>query len=403
MTETRIEWTRNADGSPGKTWNPVRGCARVSPGCEHCYAERQAHRFSGRDKPYAGLTVLGKHGPRWSGKARFVPEMLGAPLHWRAPQRVFVNSMADLWHDDITDAQIAEVFAVMAACPHHTFQVLTKRPKRMLQWFRSGAEELTIDAGEQLAADMQWCHAHEGEHWPLPNLWLGVSCEDQERADERIPLLLQTPAALRFVSAEPLLGPVDLGRYLKPTLVAHDGERLQHPDPRVPFAGGSWEWGLNWVIVGGESGPGARACDTGWVRSIVAWCNEAKVSCFVKQLGGHVFAPWKTRWHERLDGSFDLFSPDRVGVKGTNLATVWPNGTWHTWDAVGTGGENSVEASVDAAKSEAIAALCRQHASPIKGWSRHKHMLVDRKGGDPSEWPADLRVRQWPGEIGRRT
>ncbi|HEX2677999.1 MAG TPA: DUF5131 family protein, partial [Polyangiales bacterium] len=129
MGETAIEWTDTV-------WNPVRGCARVSPGCESCYAERQAHRFSNPGGPYEGLTVLGKHGPRWSGRARFVPETLDAPLRWRKPRRIFVNSMSDLFHHDITNEQIAAVFGVMAACPQHTFQVLTKRAERLPEWFR---------------------------------------------------------------------------------------------------------------------------------------------------------------------------------------------------------------------------------------------------------------------------
>jgi protein gp37 len=320
VTVTPIEWT-------DRTWNPVRGCRRVSPGCEHCYAERQAHRFSGRGQPYEGLTALGKHGPKWTGRALFVPEMLGNPLHWRKPQRVLVNSMSDLFHDDVTNEQIAAVFAVMAACPQHTFQVLTKRPERALEWFANGAEELTVDAGEQLAGDMQWCHAHEGEHWPLPNVWLGVSCEDQERADERIPLLLKAPTAVRFISAEPLLDEVCLDPdWLYPRCKAcgRHSERGKCCEYEPDCTGGTERSTqeqvalLDWVIVGGESGPGARPCNVEWISGIVGQCNEAGVPCFVKQLGAHVIA------------------------------------------------------------------------------ARGRRVKRDRKGGDPSEWPHDLRVRQFP-------
>lgn len=271
MTATSIEWT-------DKTWNPVRGCARVSPGCERCYAERVAHRFSGAGLPYEGLTVLGKHGPRWAGSARFVPEMLDAPLRWRKPQRVFVNSMSDLFHADITNEQIAAVFGVMAACPQHTFQILTKRPERMQGWFEWSARAVLARSTENtlcLHYAQRDC-SHTGlldaqsilmREWPLRNVWLGVSCEDQARADERIPLLLQTPAALRFVSAEPLLGPIRF-----------DGWLDDEPSPASL---------LDWVIVGGESGPGARPCEVQWIRNIVHQCAAEGTVCFVKQLGLH--------------------------------------------------------------------------------------------------------------------
>ncbi|HEX2677839.1 MAG TPA: DUF5131 family protein, partial [Polyangiales bacterium] len=240
MAESSIEWT-------DATWNPVRGCARVSPGCENCYAERVAARFGAPGQPYEGLVsyksrVSGLRytnpkaagswtAPRWNGNARFVPEMLDAPLRWKKPRRIFVNSMSDLFHDDITNEQIAAVFGVMAACPQHTFQVLTKRPARMKAWFDKVREigatvaaklprvqtsdpqrytKLFIaDQAEGILQRALWgCELEVTPPfaWPLPNVWLGVSAEDQQRADERIPLLLQTPAAVRFVSAEPLLG-----------------------------------------------------------------------------------------------------------------------------------------------------------------------------------------------------
>lgn len=233
MADTTIEW---AD----KVWNCVRGCAKLSEGCRNCYAMRMAHRFSGKGQPYEGLTRLTSNGPAWTGRARFVPEMLAAPLHWRKPARIFVNSMGDLFHDDITNEQITAVFGVMAACPQHTFIVLTKRPERMLEWFkwaREMGDRYTCNAEEdrteegirwatasmcngQATKALNWQSDSSHEHlsdrgigkwtWPLPNVWLGVSCENQATADFRIPLLFETPAAVRVLSIEPMLGPVDL-------------------------------------------------------------------------------------------------------------------------------------------------------------------------------------------------
>jgi hypothetical protein len=283
----------------------------------------------------------------------------------------------------------------MAAAPLHTFQVLTKRPERAKEWFdwlgngghpgkwlranwasvrdffADGSRFTTYrgtrirssdDAGVTVlnAAAITWDD-------PLHNVWLGVSVEDRARKD-RIDELRQAPAAVRFLSIEPLIediGELDLA-------------------------------GIDWVIVGGESGAGARPFNVAWARSIVEQCKAAGAACFVKQLGGHFFAPWKVQWDARLDGSFDAFSVDGIGTRGTNLATVWKNGIWHTWDANGTGGENSSAPTVEAAKREALEALARQHVSPIKGWARHRHMLKDRKGGTIEEWPADLRVREFP-------
>src|SRR5690606_22560010 len=180
---TTIEWTQG-------TWNPVSGCTRVSPGCDNCYAMRQAHRFSGNCQPYEGLTTIRRGKVDWTGSVRFVPEMLEVPLQ-RKPTTWFVNSMSDLFHESLTNEQIASAFGGMAATPQHTYQILTKRPKRMREWFG-------------------WLDGRR----PLHNVWLGVSCEDQARADERIPHLLSTPAAVRFVSAEPLLGPIALRAWM---------------------------------------------------------------------------------------------------------------------------------------------------------------------------------------------
>jgi len=204
-SSTSIEWTN-------KTWNPVTGCTKVSPGCKHCYAETVAERFWKKQYPgRAGFTEVRCH-----------PERLDEPLRWRKPSRIFVNSMSDLFHEKIPNEFIAAVCGVMAAAPRHTFQVLTKRPARMLAWFgwmRSvGTTIFERDRAAALDAAVRYGVAPERINdgtdgtsaWPLPNLHIGTSIENQETADERIPFLLQTPAAVRFVSVEPLLGPVSL-------------------------------------------------------------------------------------------------------------------------------------------------------------------------------------------------
>ena len=209
---TSIEWT-------DRTWNPTRGCSVVSPGCHNCYAMKQAHRFSGKGGAYEGLTKLTSSGPRWSGAMRLVPEMLDVPLRRKKPTTWFVNSMSDLFHEGLTDEEVAAVFGVMAACPQHTFQVLTKRAERMRAWFDWLDDMCSVSGDPPRAVTCGIVAANHGADvdygglshaWPIPNVLLGVSVEDQRRADERVPLLLQTPAALRFLSVEPLLGPVVL-------------------------------------------------------------------------------------------------------------------------------------------------------------------------------------------------
>lgn len=231
-----IAWT-------DQTWNPIRGCSRVSEGCRNCYAETVAARFNGPGQAYEGLARRAANGEaRWTGKIRIVDEHLEDPLRWRRPRRVFVNSMSDLFHEDVPDEVIDKVFNVMFLATTHTFQVLTKRPERMLAYIM----------------------ARELANYPIGNVWLGVSVEDQAATDARIPLLLKTPAAVRFLSVEPLLAPVDLSRFLP-----------------------GWGEGamLHWVIVGGESGAGAREMNLTWARSIVAQCKASGVACFMKQMG----------------------------------------------------------------------------------------------------------------------
>lgn len=269
-----IAWT-------DQTWNPIRGCSRVSRGCEHCYAEGVAARFSGPGLPFDGLARRTAKGlPQWTGKVRLVPKRLADPLRWKRPRRVFVNSVSDLFHDGLTNEQIAAVFGVMAAAPQHTFQVLTKRPGRMRAWFR-WIESLPDHPSLECAAVLLGTepgqdgpiHCKYGPNpdaaWPLPNVWLGVSAEDQDCADERIPLLLDTPAAVRFVSAEPLLERITLERYL----MRRDYD---------------WNEGasrVDWVIVGGESGRRARGFEPSWARDLVREGAETGVPVFVKQMG----------------------------------------------------------------------------------------------------------------------
>jgi protein gp37 len=358
---TAIQWT-------DETWNPTTGCTKVSPGCANCYIERTpAFRVSGTRFVKGRIQV------------RLHERRLETPLRWKKPRRVFVNSMSDLFHEDVPFEFIAAVFGVMAAVPRHTYQVLTKRPQRMREWFDWIGKQDCDPWTECLWAALQRDNEREALHrqssgdtqgvWPLPNVWLGVSVENQRFADERIPLLLQTPATVRFISAEPLLGPVDVHRYVsnrltihlsadvegmlangslddltdngKPltrdeavtalrTLLEQGVKRIKASDDCVGFSDqtgcpGHPEARLDWVIVGGESGPNARPFDLAWARSIVQQCQAARVACFVKQLGAK----------PRVEG---------------------PPGDPRTW-------------VLD---------------------------LADRMGGDVAEWPEDLRVRQFP-------
>lgn len=263
MGDTKIEWT-------DKTWNPLRGCARVSEGCRNCYAMKMAHRQSGPGKAYEGLTMVGADGPQWTGKVRTVPELLTEPLRWRKPRKIFVNSMSDLFHEDVPFEFIHEVWAVMRQTPQHTYQILTKRPERM-------REVVDLISRKETLGYAKGFYSH---------VWLGVSVEDQKTADERIPLLLQTPAAVRWISAEPLLGPIDL--------VYAANQKCGHEEGYMEGNTGAWiclacerqvEFNLDWVIVGGESGHRARPMHPDWVRSIRNQCQAAGVKFFFKQWG----------------------------------------------------------------------------------------------------------------------
>ncbi|MEW2420477.1 phage Gp37/Gp68 family protein [Streptomyces nigra] len=303
---TAIEWT-------DRTWNPVTGCTKVSPGCDNCYAATIAHRFAGSKAFPDGFDVT-VHEDR-----------VDQPYRWKKPARVFVNSMSDLFHQDVPDLFITHVFDVMEANPQHTFQVLTKRHARMRS-FVQRREQLRREYAAKFddcpteamrnspAAKMARARAAR----PPANIWLGVSVENQKWADIRIPALLETPAAVRFLSCEPLLGPVDLSRWLRPVPgcghVAADDGTCTHLDAMTPECH-RWadcpararyeDWhGLDWVIVGGESGPKARAMHPDWARQIRDACDVAGVPFFFKQWGEWGPAPFIVRvcdpdegWH----------------------------------------------------------------------------------------------------------
>ena len=277
MGKTSIEWT-------DRVWNPVRGCSRVSEGCRNCYAERIAARFSDESvmidaapsgpQQFHGFAIRTPSGPRWTGKVELIKSKLTEPFHWKKPQRVFVNSMSDLFHEALPDESIDRVFAVMALCPHITFQILTKRPRRMLEWFKGDGRARWEDHVYNRAYLMSTKYsAAVPSTWPLLNVWLGVSVEDQATADERIPLLLQTPAAIRFVSYEPALGPVDFDR------------RQEQPYWFSSFNPAYGQAGIDWIIAGGESGPDARPPHPDWFRNTRDQCQDAGVPFFFKQHG----------------------------------------------------------------------------------------------------------------------
>lgn len=264
--KTKIEWTE-------ATWNPITGCAKVSQGCKHCYAERDWARLSANPATsYYGrdFTDVQCHADR-----------LDQPIRWKKPRQIFVNSMSDLFHEDVPDKFIDRVFAVMALCQRHTFQILTKRPERMAAYMKGLAK--SYDRFESAARSMGYTLKFQDiplVAWPIGNVWLGVSVEDQATADERIPLLLQAPATVRWISAEPLLGPVSFRwaawndyKSTKPGIVhGHlDGVR-----------------GIDWIVCGGESGPKARPMHPEWARSLRDQCATAGVPFFFKQWGEHL-------------------------------------------------------------------------------------------------------------------
>ena len=305
--KTAIQWT-------DRTWTPLTGCTRVSLGCDHCYA------FQLHDQRH----IAWKRG-RWPtappqyhqpfSTVQLLPDRLIEPLRWRTPSRVFLTSMGDVFHEDLPEKYLAEIFGVMARTPQHTYQVLTKRPERMAR----------------LLNDLEWVelvayYADWGETffpWPLPNVWLGTTVENEAAARARLGYLRQCPAAVRFLSMEPLLEAVNLDFWfgLRPgyewrPCVCAEISPVDRPCitcvARQDLAAAS---GISWVIIGGESGPHARPFDLAWARDLIGQCRAAGVPVFVKQLGA-----------------------------------VWAK----------------------------------------ESGAKHAH------GGNPDEWPEDLRVREWP-------
>jgi protein gp37 len=257
-----IEWTE-------ATWNPVTGCDRVSEGCDNCYALALAARLKAMGNP----RYQSDGRPRTSGPGFGVTchdDLLSLPKKWRRPRLVFVNSMSDMFHPDVPESFITECFRTMARESRHTYQILTKRPRRMAS--------LLPKIWATLAA--------EGFQVPSPNVWLGVSVENQRWADQRIPLLMATPAAVRFLSCEPLLGPIRLLLRQQPRSRVREALSGLRAALRRRSSGGADPRGIDWVIVGGESGPHHRPIDPGWVLHLRDQCVEAGIAFFFKQWGG---------------------------------------------------------------------------------------------------------------------
>lgn len=376
---TKIEWT-HPPGFKGDVWNPVVGCTHHGAGCLNCYADElhtkrhKAFVKHGGVYPKNGKPMPAQYAHPFE-KVQLLPERLDAPLRRRMPTCYFVNSVSDLFHKDVPFEFVAAVYGVMAACPQHRFIVLTKRPERMLQFMEQADDGKRVaEAMRELFAKLDGAPAKSGHinarfakgertwnlfagaenlylgndrsswpHWPLANVITGASIANQADADRIIPILLQVPSACRAISLEPMIGPVDLS----PGLECHCDEN-GHCD--VCLTGG-----LDWVIAGGESGPNARPCDIAWIRSIVQQCKAAGVPCFVKQLGSlPVDAGGR---HQRLAG-----------------CCVVNKAPWSNDGAIADDGGDD---------------------HPIYP----KIKLDDRKGGDPDEWPEDIRVREFPGVL----
>ena len=293
--KTAISWT-------DATWNPVTGCTPVSAGCEHCYAKCMHDRGLWSKEPFSKVTCH--------------PDRLEIPLHWRKPRKIFVCSMGDLFYESVPDEFIDKVFAVMALCPQHTFQVLTKRAERMHLYLGNARLFCNIVSTSNKTASGEECTAFNPNlttlarvarrfpnrlQVPLPNLWLGVTAENQTAADERIPLLLDTPAAVHFVSCEPLLGPIDFTNIQNLCFDAFYGVDNRRTK-------------LDWAICGGETGPGARPMHPDWVRGLRDQCQVARVPFHFKQWGEWAHLDWH---HE---------------MTRTGDAWVWPDGTFHVVD-----------------------------------------------------------------------
>lgn len=276
---TQISWT-------DETWNPTTGCSKVSEGCRNCYAAQMAPRLAAMgQKGYTDLPWTATNAPE---NVFTHPDRLDKPLRWKKPRRVFVNSMSDLFHEQVSTYFIDRVFAVMALAPQHTFQILTKRPKRMAEYLASHDAGLrwALQIGNRTGERPEPGEVVEWNRHGLPNVWLGTSVEDQRAADKRIPHLLNTPAAVRFLSCEPLLGPVDLTTLETEEHWLDALTGIHRVAGLAPLGGGPEEARVNWVIAGGESGPGYREMDHEWARSLRDQCVAAGVPFFFKQSSG---------------------------------------------------------------------------------------------------------------------
>lgn len=319
---TSIEWT-HAPGYKGETWNPIVGCSVVSPGCKNCYAMGFAARL--HDKPgshYEGTTENGV----WTGKVARAPDHLFRwPERTKKPRFIFVNSMGDLFHEDVPDELICDAFAVMAAAPQHIFLILTKRSKRMLKF----------------------CTENVGT---LKNVWLGVSVEDQKRAEERIPDLLATPAVCRLLSCEPLLGALnfehignalfDRNEAIRRSMRGPAALNRDQADAHIAYPI------IDWVIAGGESGAGARPCHPDWLRSLRDQCAAAKVPFFLKQWGE--WSPDKPEGYAKAGKKGGRPSHEMIGLKtdGSRYRADEPDG-WQETTAMYKIGKSRAGALLD--------------------------------------------------------
>ena len=348
--ETGVQWT-HVPGYIGATWNPTTGCSRLHD------KRYLANRSSARAAGFTGPGIAREMGVKLPCPAQYdLPfarvQLLGErhltePLRAKKPRAYFVDSMADLFHEDVPDEFIDRVFAVMALSPRHIFMILTKRPGRMRKYVSDPATARRVEAlaeviraGRNIGRGAQW-QAQEQLQWPLRSVWLGVSVEDQERANERVPLLLNTPAAVRFLSCEPLLGPVDVARYL-PICVAADG-----------VIDGTVREQVDWVIVGGESGAHSRPMDLDWARSLRDQCAAAGVPFFMKQTGRWIAAGGPNEHRQHRLRSW-LLADGRVFIP----PVIGPH--------------------------------AHERPAAAVAWSNDPH------GGRPELWPEDLRVREWP-------
>jgi len=265
--KSKIEWT-------DATWNPVTGCSPVSAGCDNCYAARMVKRFphlhDARKQRAVPLTIH----PKGFWNIQFHPSRLDQPLRWKRPRRIFVCSMGDLFNEEVKDEWIDKVIGATRHAPQHTFMILTKRPGRMRTYFSDSPGVAMVRANREaqnMSKPRNFICPESPSVWPRHNLWLGVTAENQEMADLRIPFLLQTPAAKRFVSVEPMLGSVRLGSLWWNAKISGGG---------APWAIDS----LDWVIAGCESGPRRRPCNIEWLRSLRDQCVAAGVPFFLKQM-----------------------------------------------------------------------------------------------------------------------